>query len=89
MTKLKLVENWHLWWKWASVRLAAIASALLAYLVAVPEAMTYAMNVLPPEIRVVLAPMVGVATFVLIVATRVLYKPGKCEQVCEADNDRS
>jgi hypothetical protein len=73
--KLELVEGWREWWKWASVKLAALASAIVAFLVAMPEAMTYALNVLPPEVRAWLAPVVGMATFALIVATRIFCKP--------------
>lgn len=72
--KLGLVEGWRNAWKWASIRLAAVASAILAYLWAAPDVALSVLNSMPPEVRAYLSPIVGIAIFALVTSTRLFHK---------------
>jgi hypothetical protein len=73
--KLGLVEGWRGAWRWASIRLGAIASIVLAYLWAAPDMALTVLNSMPPEVRAYLSPVVGIALFALVTATRIVHKP--------------
>lgn len=73
--KLGLVDGWRGAWRWASIRLGAVASLVGAYIWTAPDTALNVLNALPPETRAYLSPVVGIALFALITAARVVHKP--------------
>lgn len=72
--KIHLVNDWRRAWRWASVRLAAVASIVLAYLWAAPDQALLVLNAMPAETRAYLSPVVGIIIFIGVTATRVIHK---------------
>lgn len=73
--RLRLIDEARHWWRMWSVRLAAVLSAVAAYVLASPDIIVRVMNELPPEFRAAFPPATGVLLFVLVTAVR-LYKQG-------------
>lgn len=48
---MKLIDNVHHAWRFWSVRLSAVAAAVLAYLTMFPDAIVWAWNELPSEFK--------------------------------------
>jgi hypothetical protein len=63
--KIRLIDDWRKAHRLWSVRLAAIMSALLGVLAAMPDALPALINQLPPEIRAVLPVPVVLLSFAL------------------------
>lgn len=68
--KPKLVRDWRSSWRWLSMRLAALGSAAVAYVLASPEILLTTLNQLPPEIRAIFPPFAGLALFAIVAAAR-------------------
>lgn len=72
---MKLIDDWRNWWKFWSIRLAAVYSAVFAYLWAFPEVAIQAYGMLPDEFKFVppqMAPVIGLVMFFLISAPRMI-----------------
>ena len=67
--KLELIEDWHNFWRFWSVRLGIIGSALTGFLVAFPDQALQVWAMLPADLKAYLPerymPLVGVSIFVL------------------------
>lgn len=74
--KIKLIEEWRSSWRWWSMRLAAIASLAVGYVLAYPDILLSTLNALPPEMRQAFPPFVGFALFAIVSLAR-LVKQGK------------
>lgn len=76
MKKPELIEDWRNFWRFWSVRLGVIGSALTGYLVAFPDQALQAWAMLPADLKAYLPerymPLVGVAIFVLSMIARVI-----------------
>ena len=74
--KLELIEDWRNFWRFWSVRLGVIGSALTAFLIAFPDHALQAWALLPSDLKAFLPerymPLVGVAIFVLSLIARVI-----------------
>lgn len=74
--KLELIEDWRNFWRFWSVRLGVIGSALTAFLIAFPDHALYVWAMLPADLKAYLPerymPLVGVAIFVLSLIARVI-----------------
>lgn len=53
------------WWRLWSVRIHAVMSAALAYLVASPDAAASALSALPPAMQTAMPPFIGISVFAL------------------------
>ncbi len=73
--KARLIDEARLWWRMWSVRLAAVMSAVVAYVLASPDIIVRVMNELPPEFRAAFPPATGILLFALVTVVR-LYKQG-------------
>lgn len=74
--KIKLIEEWRSAWRWWSMRLAAVGSIAVAYVLAYPDILLSTLNALPPEMRAVFPPAIGFVLFALVSIAR-LVKQGK------------
>lgn len=87
MIRIRLIENWQVWWRLWSIRLGAIGAALMAYLTASPDAAITAWAMLPSEFKDVLPPdylkYIGLSMFVLSLFARVV----KQEKLPEVNKD--
>jgi hypothetical protein len=83
MKKLRLIENWRDFWRFWSVRLGIVGSAVAGWLIAFPDHALQAWLLLPPDLKAVLPeehmPLFGVGIFVLSLLARVL-KQSKLEK---------
>lgn len=74
--KLELIEDWRNFWRFWSVRLGVIGSALTAFLIAFPDHALQVWALLPADLKAYLPerymPLVGVAIFVLSLIARVI-----------------
>ena len=74
--KLELIEDWRNFWRFWSVRLGVIGSALTGFLIAFPDQALQAWLLLPADLKAYLPerymPLVGVAIFVLSLIARVI-----------------
>ena len=77
---LKLIDEWRLCFRFWSVRLSLIGSALLSGLFAFPEAMFQVWNLVPVELRAylpdTLARWIPIVIIVLGVAARLIKQEG-------------
>lgn len=73
--KLKLIPDWRNWWRFWSLRLGALGTALAAWLIASPEAALAAWAALPQDLKAFIPPdympFIGVGLFVLSMFARV------------------
>ncbi len=85
---MKLVEDAKVWWKLWSIRLGALGTALTTLLIASPDAMLFAWNLLPMDLRASIppqyVPLIGVFIFVMSMAAR-LIKQEKLTKVKHED----
>lgn len=74
--KIALIDDWRLFWRFWSVRLGIIGTAITGVLVASPDAALYAWNMLPPDLKAAIperyVPLIGVGVFVLSMFARVV-----------------
>jgi hypothetical protein len=72
--KLSLVENWRSSWRWASIRLAAIAGVLATTLISAWPAVSWAIDSYLPEgpARMAVAGVIGLVTFVIPTIARLM-----------------
>lgn len=74
--KVELIDDWRLFWRFWSVRLGIIGTALTGALVAFPDAALYAWNLLPSDLKAAIperyVPLIGVAVFVLSLLARLI-----------------
>jgi hypothetical protein len=89
--KLQLIEDWRNFWRFWSVRLGVIGSALTAVLVAFPDVALSAWAMMPADLKAYLPerymPLFGVAVFVLSLIARAI-KQTKLEPK-GAEDDRT
>lgn len=89
--KLELIEDWRNFWRFWSVRLGVIGSALTGFLVVFPDQALQAWALLPADLKAYLPekymPLVGVAIFVLSMIARVI-KQSKLQPKQGAENDK-
>ena len=69
--KLKLVENWRECWRWASVQLAALVAGVVGWIVADPTAVPLMLELLPDDLRALLAPFTSLIVFGFILVFRI------------------
>lgn len=74
--KVELIDDWRLFWRFWSVRLGIIGTALTGILVAFPDAALYAWNILPSDLKAAIperyVPLIGVGVFVLSLFARLV-----------------
>lgn len=74
--KPELIENWRQCWRFWSVRLAAVGTALTGLLIAFPDAALYAWALMPVEFKAAIPPqympLIGVGVFVLSIVARLI-----------------
>lgn len=73
---MKLVDDWKDWWRWWSLRLAALGTAITSVMIAYPDAALSAWNILPEDIKATLPPdyiaLIGVGIFACSMVARVV-----------------
>lgn len=73
---MKLVDDAKVWWKLWSLRLGALGTAVTTILIASPDAMLFAWNLLPLDLRASIppqyVPLIGVFIFVMSMAARLV-----------------
>ncbi len=68
---MKLIDDWKAKvWKLWSVRLAAIASAMIAYVLAAPDVLLSVLNSMPTELRAAFPPFAGMGLFAFVTLVR-------------------
>lgn len=76
MKKPELIEDWRNWWRFWSVRLAAVGTAITSLLVAFPDAALAAWAILPHELKSSIPPqympLIGVVVFALSIVARLV-----------------
>lgn len=77
MLKPKLTDDARLWWRMWSVRLAAVGSLAVTYVLASPDILLSTLNAMPPEIRAIFPPFAGFALFALVTIVRLIKQGGK------------
>lgn len=74
--KIELINDWRNFWRFWSVRLGVIGSALTGFFVAFPDQALQAWALLPADLKAYLPqqymPMIGVAIFVLSLIARII-----------------
>ena len=65
-----VIDHWREMWGLWSVRLAALASAVVAYILATPDVLLIVIAQLPPEVQMFLPPAAGLFLFVGITLIR-------------------
>lgn len=83
---MKLIDDWRNWWKFWSIRIAAIFSVVITALLSFPEYAIQVWGMLPSDFQFVAdqyKPFVGVVLFALLAASR-LVKQKKLD--CEKDD---
>lgn len=73
---MKLIDNWKESWRFWSMRLAALGTAIATVLVASPEAAYTTWSVLPQEVKEMLppewTPLIGIGIFACSMVARVI-----------------
>ncbi len=73
---MKLVDDAKVWWKLWSIRLGALGTALTGLLIASPDAVLFAWNLLPLDLRAAIpaqyVPLIGVFIFVMSMVARLV-----------------
>lgn len=76
---MKLVPNWRQCFKFWSVRLGMLGTALTGLLVAFPEAALHAWSLLPGDMKAFIPqqymPFIGVGVFALSILARLIKQP--------------
>lgn len=76
MKKPELIEDWRDFWRFWSVRLAAVGTAITGLLVAFPDAALAAWAILPHELKSSIPPqympLIGVVVFALSIVARLI-----------------
>ncbi len=76
--KLRLVEGWRQCWRWASMQLAVVVSALVAYLIATPSILFGVIAFIPRgDLQLPFAIVAGLVVLALVAGTRLLKKKPK------------
>lgn len=74
MTDLTLVEETKVWWKLWSIRLGALATAIMAVFIGWPETMLFVWQAMPYEVRMLMPPryaqFIGLFIYVLAMLAR-------------------
>jgi len=65
-----LIDDAKRWWKLASARLALAGGVIVAAIVANPGVIQQTLDVLPPELRPAVPPIVGILAAVLPIVVR-------------------
>lgn len=73
--KAHLIDECVNWWRMWSVRLAAVGSIAVGYVLASPDVLLSTINALPPEMRTFLPPATGMVLFGVVTIVR-LWKQG-------------
>jgi len=85
---MKLINDWRESWKFWSIRLGLIGTALTSIFLAAPEAALYAWAALPSDLKSLINPevikFIGVAILVLSFIARVIR-----QTKLEAENERN
>lgn len=88
MARLRLIAGWRQAWRFASIQLALIGSALCALATAFPDAILFAWNMVPPDLKAAIparfVPLIGVALFVLSIFARIVHQPKTQAKIEEA-----
>ena len=81
--KLELIEDWHNFWRFWSVRLGIIGSAITGVLIAFPDVALSAWAMMPGDLKAAIPerymPLIGVVIFVASLVARAI-KQTKLEQ---------
>lgn len=79
MKKLQLIPGWRSSWRFVSVQLSLFGTLVCGFLAAFPDAILYAWNLIPPDLKAMLpqrwVPLIGVALFVLATLARIIHQP--------------
>lgn len=79
MSKLQLISGWRSAWRFASVQLALFGSFICSLAVAFPDAILFAWNHVPPDLKTAIPPrflpLIGVALFALSIFARIVHQP--------------
>lgn len=75
--RLKLIDDARLWWKMWSVRLAALGSIAVGYVLASPDVLLSTLNAMPAEVRQLFPPFAGLALFALVTLVRLIKQGGR------------
>lgn len=75
--RARLIDDAGKWWRMWSIRLAALASAVIGVVVAAPDVLLHTLNQLPPEMRSWLSPSISIAVFTLVAVVRLWQQGGK------------
>jgi hypothetical protein len=74
--KLEIIEDWHNFWRFWSVQLGVIGSAITAVLVAFPDVALSAWSILPADLKASIPerymPLIGVGIFVASLVSRAI-----------------
>ena len=75
---MKLIENWvHYLWRAWSIRLAAIAGIVAAYLAAYPDELQKLIAIVPDEYRPIASLAIGVFVFASATGARLVRQGGE------------
>ena len=81
--KLELIEDWRNFWRFWSVRLGIVGSAITGVLIAFPDVALSAWAMMPADLKAVIPerymPLIGVVIFVASLVARAI-KQTKLEQ---------
>lgn len=84
MTKVQLIHDKHLFFKFWSVRLGIIGTAITSLLIAFPDAALYAWNILPADLKAFIpekyTPLIGVAIFIASIVARLIKQKDPTKQ---------
>lgn len=73
---MKLVDDVGDWWRWWSLRLAALGTAITSVLILWPDWALFLWNAMPPEVRALLpqryVPLIGVIIFGMSMLARIV-----------------
>ena len=90
--KLELIEDWHNFWRFWSVRLGVIGSAITAVLIAFPDVALSAWAMMPADLKSAIPerymPLIGVVIFVASLIARAI-KQTKLQPKEGVENERT
>ena len=79
-TKIKLIDDVQNYWRFLSVRLGILGTALTSLLVAYPDAALYAWGAMPEDLKQYIPakymPFIGISIFVLALISRGIKQNG-------------
>ena len=89
--KLELIEDWRNFWRFWSVRLGIVGSAITGVLIAFPDVALSAWAMMPADLKAYLPerymPLFGVAVFVLSLIARAI-KQSKLQPQERVEDDK-